>query len=219
MKNRIAILHATRVSFEPINRTASSMYPETEVINILDEGLSLLASEEGRVSERNLFRMANLIRNAEDLKVDGILLSCTIFSPYVDMLRSFCNVPLIAADVAMFEQAAALYDRIGVVVTFAPTVDSVKEVIERCKKKIRPFEFEIKLDTEAFAAAVNGYPEEHNRRILSCANELCAHCDAIVLAQMSHMRALPLFENFPLPVLTSPPVSLAVLMNAIKKKS
>ena len=39
--------------------------------------------------------------------------------------------------------------------------------------------------------------------------------EAIVLSQMSQIRALPLFEGFPVPVLTSPSVSLGLLREEI----
>ena len=47
----------------------------------MDEGMSWLGKQEGRISGRNLSRMVSLIHSAEELGVDGILMSCTIFSP------------------------------------------------------------------------------------------------------------------------------------------
>lgn len=217
MKHTIAAIHATRVSLAPVEETIGALYPETELIHLLDEGMSRLAKSQGRISGANLSQAVSLIRRAEELGAEGILLSCTIFSPYAELLSSFADIPLVAADVAMFERAAALYGRIGVVVTFAPTIESVTAVLENCRKKGLVFQSEIKLAEGAFAALSKGDGEGHNRLVAECARSLAPRCDAVVLAQMSHMRSVPLLKDLPIPVLTSPPVSLSVLMEKIEK--
>lgn len=219
MSKKIGVINATRVSLDPVN-LAAKQFPDVEIFHFMDEGMSYLAKQEGgRISGKNMARMVNLINRAEELGVDGIMLSCTIFSPYIDLLRSFTDLPLLAADVGVFEKAAADYHRIGAVVSFEPTLKSVGEVVEACRKKINPdFEAEIHLAEGAFAAMQQGDAETHNRLLYETACSMAEGKDAIVLSQMSHMRALPLFENFPIPVLTSPPVSLQLLCNMIDGK-
>jgi Asp/Glu/hydantoin racemase len=218
MKRKIAVIDATRVSLAPVDNTVAALYPELEVIHLMDEGMSFLAKEEGRISGANLSRMVSLINRAESLGVDGILLSCTIFSPYIELLRSFADIPIIAADVAMFEKATADYRNIGVVVTFQPTVRSVSEVLEKCREKGMEFNAEIRVAEGAFAALSRGSEEEHNNLVAECARGLSESSDAIVLAQMSHMRAVPLLSDLKVPVLTSPPVSLKLLMDKIEER-
>ena len=216
MPKKIAVIHATRVSLDPVAQSAAQ-FPDVELLHLMDEGMSYLAKAEGgRISGVNMARMAALLHSADELNVDGILLSCTIFSPYIDLLRSFTDLPLVAADVGMFEQAAARYQNIGVVVSFEPTLQSVRAVLDRCRQRINPsLRAEVRLAEGAFAAMQHRDAEEHNRLLYETACAIADGKDAIVLAQMSHMRALPLFENFPLPVLTSPPVSLDLLCRQI----
>jgi hypothetical protein len=90
-------------------------------------------------------------------------------------------------------------------------------VLENCRKKGLVFQSEIKLAEGAFAALSKGDEEGHNRLVAECARSLAPRCDAVVLAQMSHMRSVPLLKDLPIPVLTSPPVSLSVLMEKIEK--
>jgi len=176
-----------------------------------------MAWEEGRISGSNLSRMVNLIHSAEELGVDGILLSCTIFSPYIDQLRLCTDLPLVAADIGVFEKAAQLYRKIGTVVSFEPTLKSVAWVVERCKRQVRPdFDVEIGYAEGALEAAAAGKEEEHNRIVYETALKF-KDKEAVVLSQMSQIRALPLFENFPVPVLTSPSVSLGLLIEEIGK--
>ena len=211
---KIAVINATKVSIEPVDQAAKE-YPDLEIFHFMDEGMSWLGKKEGKISGKNLSRMVSLIHSAEELGVDGILLSCTIFSPFIDQLRLFTKLPLVAADIGVFEKAARIYQKIGAVVSFAPTIDSVSWVVDRCKRLIRPdFDVEIKFADGAFDAAAAGNDEEHNRLIYETAAQF-KDKEAIILSQMSQVRALPLFENFPVPVLTSPSVSLKLLTEMI----
>ncbi len=211
---RIAVMNATKVSIDPVDLAAKA-WPDLEVLHFMDEGMSWLGKKEGRISGRNLSRMVGLIRSAEELGVDGILLSCTIFSPFIDQLRLCTDLPLVAADIGVFEKAAQLYRKVGAVVSFAPTLKSVAWVVERCRRQIAPgFDVEIKYAEGAMEAAAAGDVEEHNRIVYETALQF-RDKEAIVLSQMSQIRALPLFENHPVPVLTSPSVSLGLLREEI----
>ena len=184
----------------------------------MDEGMSWLGKQEGRISGKNLSRMIQLIHSAEELGVDGILLSCTIFSPFIDELRLCTDLPLVAADIGVFEKAAKLYRKVGAIVSFAPTLESVAWVADRCKRQVSPdYDVEIKFANGAFEAAAAGNVEEHNRIIYETAEQF-QDKEAIILSQMSQIRALPLFQDYRVPVLTSPSVSLGLLIEEIKGK-
>ena len=214
---KIAVINATKVSIEPVDQAAKE-YPEVEILHFMDEGMSWLGKKEGRISGKNVARMVTLIRSAEELGVDGILLSCTIFSPFIDELRRCTDLPLVAADIGVFEKAARQYDRIGAIVSFEPTLESVAWVVNRCKRLVKPdFDVEIGFAEGAIEAAAAGDIEKHNRIVFETAEKLHDK-EAIVLSQMSQIRALPLFENYPAPVLTSPSVSLGLLIEMINER-
>ena len=210
-------MNATKVSVDPVDRAARA-FPQLQVFHFMDEGMSWLGKQEGRISGRNLARMINLIHSAEELDVDGILLSCTIFSPFIDQLRLCTDLPLVAADIGVFEKAARMYRKVGAVVSFAPTMESVAWVVERCRRLVNPeLDVEIRFAEGAFEAAAAGDEATHNRIILETAGQFRDR-EAVILSQMSQVRALPLFENFPIPVLTSPSVSLGLLVEEIEKR-
>ena len=210
-------MNATKVSVDPVDRAARA-FPQLQVFHFMDEGMSWLGKQEGRISGRNLARMINLIHSAEELDVDGILLSCTIFSPFIDQLRLCTDLPLVAADIGVFEKAARIYRKVGAVVSFAPTMESVAWVVERCRRLVNPeLDVEIRFAEGAFEAAAAGDEATHNRIILETAGQFRDR-EAVILSQMSQVRALPLFENFPIPVLTSPSVSLGLLVEEIEKR-
>lgn len=215
---KIAVISATRVSLDPVNKAAAEYFPDTQIFHIMDEGMSALSKVEGCISGRNLARMVNLIRSAEDLGVEGILLSCTVFSPYTDLLQNFTKLPLVAADVAMFEKAVLSYKKFGVIVTFGPTIESVTQVLNECRKKTgREFEAVIKLADGAFQAAAEGDDDKHNKIVVETIKQFPDDIEAVVLSQMSQMRALPLLKGYRVPVLSSPPISLGVLAERIEQ--
>lgn len=209
---KIAVINATKISIAPVDMAARE-FPGVEIFHFLDEGMSWLGKQEGRISGKNLSRMISLIHSAEELGADGILLSCTIFSPFIDQLRLCTDLPLVAADIGVFEKAAEKYRKIGAVVSFEPTIKSVSWVVDRCRENIRPdLDVEIRLAEGAFDAVAEGREDDHNLALYNTAMQFVDK-EAIVLSQMSHMRALPLFKDFPIPVLASPPVSLAMLID------
>ncbi len=215
---KIAVMNATKVSIAPVDQ-ASKAYPDLEIFHFMDEGMSWLGKQEGRISGKNLSRMIHLIHSAEELGVDGILLSCTIFSPFIDELRLCTDLPLVAADIGVFEKTAQKYQKVGAVVSFAPTMKSVAWVVERCKKLVRPdYDVEIRFADGAFDAAAAGNEEEHNRIIYETVRQF-KDKEAIILSQMSQVRALPLFKDYPIPVFTSPSVSLALLKEMIEERN
>jgi preprotein translocase subunit Sss1 len=116
----------------------------------------------------------------------------------------------------MFEKAVKSYKKFGVIVSFGPTIESVTQVLNECRKKTnQEFEAVIKLAEGAFEAAARGDDEEHNRIIVNTIKQFPEDIEAVVLSQMSQMRALPLLKDYHLPVLSSPPISLGVLAEKI----
>ena len=211
---KIAVLDATKISIDPLD-TAAVSFPDVQLIHLLDEGMFLMAERDGIITQENIERMISLIRSAEKLDVDGIMLSCTIFSPFIEELRQHTPLPMVSADIGVFESAAARYDRIGAIVTFPPIIDSVNDIAENCRKKINPdFDVEIRLARGAMDARQAGDRKTDDSLIYETAASISGR-QAIVLSQMSHMPAMPLFDSFPIPVLCSPPVSLQLICDMI----
>ncbi|MBO4835232.1 MAG: hypothetical protein J5483_03885 [Lachnospiraceae bacterium] len=215
---KIAVMNATKVSIAPVD-LAAKQYPEAQIFHFMDEGMSWLGKQEGRISDQNINRMIRLIRSAEEMGADGILLSCTIFSPYVERIQECTELPVVAADIGVFEKAAQLYQRIGAVVSFAPTLESVAWVVDRCRQRVRPdFDVEIHFAEGAMEAAAEGDEQRHNQLVYEAAASF-RDKEAIVLSQMSQVRALSMFEKYPIPVMTSPSVSLGMLIDRIKQST
>jgi Asp/Glu/hydantoin racemase len=162
-------------------------------------------------------QLVSLMKRAESRGVDGILLTCSSFSPYVEAVKDTFSVPVLSADIAMLEHAIDLSDRIGVIATVGAagptTTKLLKEISEKNNREV---EIETHVLTEAFTALQQGDSLKHNQLIREKIIELSKTFEVIVLAQMSMCRALKDWDEAPKPVLTSPDISIRKILCEIK---
>lgn len=201
---RIALVHALAHSVEPINSALARDWPQAQRMNLLDDSLSADLAASGRGLDQTMHqRFQRLADYAVDCGADAILYTCSAFGPCIEAVaRRHADRPVLKPNQAMVEDAAALAQRIGLVASFAPTLQSM------------PAEFpasvplELQLAEGALAALDQGRVDAHDEAVLEAAQALLARgCQAIALAQFSMARAAPLLRRM-LPsevtVLTTP---------------
>jgi Asp/Glu/hydantoin racemase len=71
----------------------------------LDEGLIAELNAAGKVTRPLIRRFIRLIEKAEEAGVDGVLLSCSSFTPYTTLVNQLFDFPIISVDFAMLEEA------------------------------------------------------------------------------------------------------------------
>jgi Asp/Glu/hydantoin racemase len=212
----IGLVHATINSVQPILEAFKEHAPEVKLLNFMDEGLIDELNETNIVTERMIEQLVLLMKRAESRGVDGILLTCSSFSPYVEGIEDQFSVPVLSADIAMLEQAVEVSNRIGVIATVGAagptTTNLLKEISE---KKNKTVEIKTNVITEAFTALQNGDISKHNELIRKNILELAEVTDVIILAQMSMCRAVKDWNESPKPVLTSPDISISKILSKI----
>jgi Asp/Glu/hydantoin racemase len=215
-RTRIGLIHATVNSLQPIANAFHEHSPDVQLLHFMDEGLIDELNETGVITEGMIRRLMDLVGKAEQSRVDGILLTCSSFSPYVKQIRPFFTTPLLAADISMLEQAVDNAARIGVIATVeaaGPTTTGlIKEIAEERKKQV---EVHTEVLTEAFTALQQGNRQKHNELIQSKIKEMSAHCELVVLAQMSMTTALQGMPPASVPVLTSPEISVKAILSKV----
>lgn len=219
-RTRIGLIHATMNSVQPILKAFQQHAPEVAVLNFMDEGLIDELNRTGVVTEDMVGQLTSLMKRAEQSGVDGLLLTCSSFSPYVAQVRPQFTVPVLAADIAMLEHAVQQAGRIGVIATVgAAGPTTTKLLYEIAAERSKTIQVETKVLTEAFAALQQGNAEEHNTLIRRQIERFAEDCDCIVLAQMSMCRALEGW-NAPAekPVLTSPEISLRAILAKVSER-
>jgi Asp/Glu/hydantoin racemase len=216
MKRKVAIIHATQLAVKPMLDAFHTSAPDVEIIHLLDEGLLVAVNEQGGVTQPILNAFRGLLRKGVDCGVDGILLSCSAFSPYVEELETELPVPLVSVDGAMLQQALSLGERIGIVATVvAAGHTTARQLQEMAEKRGKEVTARVEIVTEAFEELKRGCGERHDELVKQGAEKLIPMSDVLVLAQLSMARAADSLAFSPIPVLTSPLVSVNALLERI----
>lgn len=197
---RIALIHALAESVAPIRAAFATEWPEPVLANLLDDSLSRDRATEGDLTPAMVSRFITLARYAAGSGAQAILFTCSAFGPAIEVAAAdVAPVPVLKPNEAMIEEASG-YRRIGLLASFAPTLDSMAP----------EFPAGIALRTAlaegALPALAAGRAEDHDRLAAEAAKRLAAEgVEAIALAQFSLARAAPsVAAATGLPVLTTP---------------
>ena len=205
---RIALIHALAHSVAPINEAMARDWPQARRMNLLDDSLSADLAASGRLDAAMHERFQGLARYAVDCGSEAILFTCSAFGPCIQAVASKqAPLPVLKPNEAMIADAAAMGLRIGLVATFAPTLDSMRPEFPKA------VELECALAEGALAALDAGDTQTHDTLITGKALELARRgCGVIVLAQFSMARAQPrVAAETGLPVLTTVDSAVAAL--------
>ena len=205
MRQRIVLLHATPVAMPPIHAAFQQLWPEAEIVNLLDDGLTLDRAKQETLSPALLERFVDLGQYAAGLDTQGILITCSAFGPAIERLAETVSLPVLKPNEAMFEEALTRGRRIGMLATFAPSVPTMTEEFYHFAQQINP---EATLETHVVAQAIDalrqGDAQTHNRLVAEAALSL-QHCDVIMLAHFSTSQALQAVrDTLNLPILSAP---------------
>jgi aspartate/glutamate racemase len=184
------------------------------VKNYLDEGLQALVQKEGKITDNSFARMTTLLNNAICDGADAILLTCTVFTPYLERLQSLFSVPLVSADGAMLEQAARMNKKTAILCTFPATTESSAAVFNAASNRLGlNSKADVYLLEDAAQAIETGDAQRHDQLIADKAVQLGCEYKIIVLAQISMSTAANLLQNVSFTVLTSPKSSIQTLLS------
>ena len=205
MTSRIVLLHATPVAMQPIQAAFAARWPEAEIVNLLDDGLSIDRAREDDLSEAMIERFVRFGRYGYDMGADGILVTCSAFGPAIDRLIEALPIPVLKPNEAMFQAAIAQGQRIGMLATFAPAVSTMTdEFDEFVASRSNPPTLATLVVDDAIDLLRKGDVESHNRLVAARAPEFAGY-DAIMLAHFSTSRAAEAVRKVvDVPVLTAP---------------
>jgi Asp/Glu/hydantoin racemase len=184
----------------------------------MDSSLSAdLAEDGGVLGARLVERFLTLGRYAagagpEGRASDAILFTCSAFGPAIDAVRRDLSIPVLKPNEAAFERALAAGSRIGLLVTFAPSLPALTAELEAMARAAG------RTVTIAGAIAVGGMEAlrvgraaEHDALLAQAAASL-PEVDAIVIGQFSAARAAAAIATLRRePVLTTPASAVAKL--------
>jgi aspartate/glutamate racemase len=205
---RIALIHALTHSIGPINDAMARDWPDAIRMNLLDDSLSADLAVGRGLDAAMHERFQRLARYAVDCGNRAILFTCSAFGPCIEAVaRRHAPLPILKPNEAMVADAAATGLRVGLVATFAPTLESMPPEFPPS------VELECALAQGALAALDGGDPQTHDDLIVAAALELARRgCGVIALAQFSMARARSrVAAQAGLPVLTTVDSAVAEL--------
>jgi aspartate/glutamate racemase len=208
---RVALIHALKHSIVPIEASFARLWPESILMNLVDDSLSADLAREGKLTPAMTERFLTLGRYAKSTGANGILFTCSAFGPCIEAVaRELSPIPVLKPNEAMIEQAVAKGHRIGLLSTFAPTLKSMPQEFPASIQLVP------KLVEGAMAALDRGDRAEHDRLVVQASRDL-RDCDLIALAQYSMAPAAEMVaEVTKLPILTTPDSAVAKLKQLLK---
>lgn len=186
---KIALVSITLNAVNPMTEYLQQQ-PEIEIRNYLDSYLTDKIKADGNVSDAAMERMFHMLSCACRDGADGIILTCTVFSPYVKYFQNLLSVPIIGADAAMMDQVGQKGGSTIVLCTFPAALKPSEKLLHESYRKHENDGRQVVIWLkEAYLAIQNHDFEKHDEVISGNVIELDGAYDNIVLAQISMAAA------------------------------
>jgi hypothetical protein len=221
LKPRIALIHATQLAMQPINAAFANLWPNTALMNLLDDSLSQdHAKNAGILTEEMTQRFIDLAQYAKTTGADAILFTCSAFGPAIDTVKDEVGIPVLKPNEAMFEKAFELMQHsqqeIALIATFEPSLAPMCDEFEALstsrssKLELTPYFVD-----KAMNALGRGDAQTHHDLIAYRTGNL-SNAGLVLLAQFSMAAAQPLVaQGTKAQVLTSPECAVLALRSLI----
>jgi Asp/Glu/hydantoin racemase len=219
MSPRIALIHATPVSIEPIGAAFRELWPEASSWNLLDDSLSPDLQAAGSLTPGIKERFLRLGDYCALCGVDAILFTCSAFREAIEGVQARLSIPVLKPNEAMIEEALGIGRRIGLLATADISIRSMRPEFEAAAvARGVELTFETAAVPDAMRALLAGDRERHDALIVARAASL-TDCDVLVLTQfsMAHVAA----RIVPVPgrrVLTTPASAIARLRSILDQE-
>lgn len=216
---RLAILHTSPATLDPLKALAAELLPGVEVINFVDDSiLPQLARNGGQVDEV-ADRLVQYARFAEQGGADIILNACSSVGEVVAQEQAAVRVPVVRIDEALAEAAVQRGSVIGVAATLATTLNpTLRLLASKAEAAGKVVTFKPALVDSAYERLMAGDKDGHDELLVAALAELARAADVVVLAQASMARVLPrLAEAERTKVLSSPRLGMEAVRRALKR--
>lgn len=206
-RRQIVFIHSVPPLIGVFDRLSADLQENTTTLHILDEPLLKKVQQQGEFLEMDYERLRSHVHSAEMISACMVIVTCSTFSPAVDMIRSSASIPVLKIDEKMIERAVETGLSIGVVATAAstiqPTETSLRRTAEGRGKKIS---IQTMLVENALPLLLKGEAQKHDELVISAIREISSKVEVIVLAQASLARVMEYLPRdvMQIPILASP---------------
>ena len=212
---RVVMIHAIAESIPPVNTAFGEVFPEAEIVNLLDEGLFLDFDDHITPALRR--RMSGLICYGAEHGADAVGLACSVYAPVVDSACDLVDVPVVSSYGPVVEEALDGGRRVGVIASVPATIRDAEYYLKR-SATTRGVELEVHpalaedlipvIRTEGVAGL--------ERRLVEEVEKLAPSVDLVVLGQFSFAAAYAhVAAKASVPVLSAPHSSARLLKSML----
>lgn len=169
----------------------------------------------GALTPEMIERFLTLGRYARAAGAYAILFTCSAFGPAIEAVaRDLAPLPVHKPNTAMIETAVAAGGRIGLLATFAPTLDSMAREFPAGTAVVTAYA------EGALAALQAGDGVGHDRMAAGAAVAVLQECSVIALAQSSLARAADAVSAATgKAILTTPDCAVVALRKAVEQNT
>jgi len=190
--SKLAIIHTSSATIEPLKALAREMLPGTEVINFVDDSILPQLRDNGGDLEDVKDRLMHYASFAKQAGADVILNACSSIGELVADMRQQVSIPVVRIDEAMAEKAVTQGSVIGVAATLATTLRPTMRLIQdKADAMGQSIELHPQLVDAAYQRLIAGDAAGHDSILIEALTELAGTADTVVLAQASMARVVP----------------------------
>lgn len=213
---KIVLVHATQLAIAPVATALAEIWPEAEVVSLLDESLAVDRAKTAALTADLSGRIGKWADHAEQVGGDGVLFTCSAFGPAIEAANRSCAIPVLKPNQAMFDDALTQGPRAALLYSFAPAGASMaEEFFEAARARGVAASLEKIFVPDALEALRAGDAARHDKLIAEAASAI-TRVDSIMLAQFSMARARDAAQAVAgAAVLTSPVAAVTKLKTLI----
>jgi Asp/Glu/hydantoin racemase len=201
---RVVMIHAVAESMLPTRLAFQEVFPEAELVNLLDEGLFLDFGDQLTPPLRR--RMTQLICYSAEHGANAIGLACSVYTPMVDMVRVVVDVPVVSSYGPVMEEAVQAGRRVGLIAAVPATLrDSEYFLQQAAREHGMRVEAYPRLAEDLMAVKRHEGEAAFCHRLAEEVDKLTPHVDAVLLTQFSMASVLADLRTIcSVPVLSAP---------------
>lgn len=201
---RVVMIHAIAESMQPTKLAFQEVFPEAELVNVLDEGLFLDFGDHLTPQLRR--RMTQLICYSAEHGAQAIGLACSVYTPVVETVRALVDVPVVSSYGPVLAEAMQAGRRVGLIAAVPATLrDSEYFVQQAAREHGASVDTYPRLAEDLMAVKRRAGEAAFACRLAEEVSKLEPHVDAVLLTQFSMASALSHLQTVAsVPVLSAP---------------
>jgi Asp/Glu/hydantoin racemase len=185
MAKRVFLVHPTPLALPPVDEAFKTLWPEAQVLNLLDESLYADVGPNGELTPGLIARVANLFRHCEASRADGIVFSGSTFGPAVEEARKGIKVPVLRIEEAMMDDAVARGGSILVVSTQKRAMPVVRGTLDQAAKLAGKSPAIKEIWVDGARDALNAGDSDRHDRLIAEQSAAAGDFDTVVLSMIS----------------------------------